>query len=120
MAFQSLNPFTNQVEAEFEEHSDSYVQSVLERSHTSFKTWSSESFANRAKLFMRLSKLLKEQKESLAALMTLEMGKTITEGIAEIEKCAWVCEYYAQNAEKFLKDEPLETDSVKPLSHMNQ
>ncbi|NVJ45893.1 MAG: aldehyde dehydrogenase family protein, partial [Cytophagia bacterium] len=113
MALQSINPFNNQLEAEFEEHSDAYVQPALERSETVFQAWSAESFSNRSKLFIRLAKYLKEQKEHLASLMTTEMGKTVSEGIAEVEKCAWVCEYYAENGEKFLKDEPLPMDTGK-------
>ena len=113
MAFQSLNPYTNQVEAEFEEHSDSFVQSALERAESAYQSWSLESYSNRSKLFLKLSKVLKEQKEEMSQLMTLEMGKTRNEGVAEIEKCALVCEYYAENAEKFLKDESLSTDNGK-------
>ncbi|WP_420387484.1 NAD-dependent succinate-semialdehyde dehydrogenase [Roseivirga sp.] len=113
MAFQSFNPYTNQLEAEFEEHSESYIESVLERTENSFSHWSGESFAFRSKLFQNLATYLKEEKERLTRLMTLEMGKTFNEGVAEIEKCAWVCEYYAQNAESFLKDELLQTDEGK-------
>lgn len=113
MAFQSINPFNNKLEAEFEEHSESYVQSALERADLAFQSWSAESFAYRSKLFIRLAKYLREQKEHLASLMTLEMGKTINEGIAEVEKCALVCEYYAENGEKFLKDDPLPLDTGK-------
>ncbi|GHE60731.1 NAD-dependent succinate-semialdehyde dehydrogenase [Roseivirga thermotolerans] len=113
MAIQSVNPTNNQIEAEFEPHSSAYVESALERTEQAFKSWSAESFAYRGKLFIQLASQLRSQKEDLARLMTLEMGKTINEGIAEIEKCAWVCEYYAENAERFLKDEPLTTDSGK-------
>ena len=113
MAIQSLNPFTNQLEADFEEHSDNFVQSALERADTIFTSWSSESFAYRSKLFLRLARHLRDHKEQLAQLMTMEMGKILNEGEAEVEKCALVCEYYAENAERFLKDEPLNTDSGK-------
>lgn len=113
MAFQSTNPFTNRVEAEFEEHSTSYVESVLERSAHSYQSWSRESYESRAKRFIILADLLEEKKEELAQLMTLEMGKVISEGKAEIEKCAWVCRYYADNAASFLKDEPLASDAQK-------
>lgn len=113
MAFQSFNPYTNQLEAEFEEHSESYIESVLERADNSFNHWSGESYSYRSKLFQRLAVYLKEEKVHLTQLMTLEMGKTFNEGIAEIEKCAWVCEYYAENAERFLKDEALQTDQGK-------
>jgi succinate-semialdehyde dehydrogenase/glutarate-semialdehyde dehydrogenase len=58
-----------------------------------------------------LSSLLKSKKEELAHLMALEMGKVKNEGIAEIEKCAWVCDYYAQNAELFLENEKIETEA---------
>lgn len=113
MAFKSTNPFNNKVEAEFDEHSENYVQSAVERADGAFHTWSKESFSYRSKLFKSLAKYLKDNKEHLASLMTLEMGKIASEGVSEVEKCAWVCEYYADNAEKFLKDELLETDASK-------
>ncbi len=57
--------------------------------------------------------VLREQSEELSKLMTEEMGKPIAQSRAEIEKCTWVCEYYAENAEKFLSDELIETDATK-------
>lgn len=113
MAFQSTNPLTNRIEAEFEEHSPSYVESVLERSEQAYQSWSREAYEARAKRFTTLADLLEEKKEELAQLMTLEMGKVISEGRAEIDKCAWVCRYYADNAASFLNDEPLASDAKK-------
>ncbi len=62
---------------------------------------------------LRLSKLLRERKEDYARLMAVEMGKVLVQGMAEIEKCAWVCEFYAKNAEEFLAPEPVLTEAKK-------
>ncbi|HEY9116594.1 MAG TPA: NAD-dependent succinate-semialdehyde dehydrogenase, partial [Roseivirga sp.] len=99
--------------AQFDVHSEDYVKATLERSLLIYPKWSSEQFSYRAGLFLELAKLLRDQKHSLADLMTIEMGKTVNEGIAEIEKCALVCEYYARNADQFLQDEILKTESGK-------
>lgn len=113
MAFQSINPTNNQLLAKFEVHSQAYIEAALERTEKTYSSWSKEKFSFRAKLFIQLANQLQAQKAHLSELMALEMGKTINEGVGEIEKCALVCEYYAENAEKFLKDETLNTDSGK-------
>jgi succinate-semialdehyde dehydrogenase/glutarate-semialdehyde dehydrogenase len=70
-------------------------------------------FSLRSKLLLAVAKILRSRKEELSVLMALEMGKPLPGGRAEIEKCADVCEYYAKNAEQFLKDEPVDTDASK-------
>ena len=106
----SINPTNNQVLLEIDEHSESYVESSIERAQDRFTTWKKRDFNYRKKLFLNLAQLLRDGKEEYAQLMTIEMGKVLSEGYAEIEKCAIVCEYYAENAELFLKDEQLKTD----------
>ncbi|KYG77095.1 succinate-semialdehyde dehydrogenase [Roseivirga ehrenbergii] len=113
MSMQSVNPSNNQVIQLFEPHSEDYVQAAIERADLQFSTWKNELFEYRAQLFNKLADVLEERKTSLAETMTLEMGKLTTEGIAEVEKCALVCRYYADNAEKFLKDEILKSDHSK-------
>ncbi len=75
--------------------------------------WKSTDFQLRSRLMKRSANMLREEKEALAQLMTLEMGKIIAEARAEIEKCAWVCEFYAEHAEAFLADELVETNASK-------
>ena len=77
------------------------------------KSWKETSFGQRSKLMMNAADVLRRNKEDYSRLMTLEMGKPIAQSRAEVEKCAWVCEYYADNAEKFLADELIETDATK-------
>ena len=107
----TVNPVTNHLVAEFEEHSEQYVISALERAQDRFSSWRLRDYKFRASLFRDLSTLLKDRKNELARLMALEMGKVLPEGIAEILKCASVCEYYAEHAEKMLSNEPLKPEN---------
>lgn len=109
----SINPATTETFKTFDEYSDSQIDDVIEATQKCFKTWSKTSFKDRAIKFRRLSECLRDQKNDLAALMANEMGKPITEGVSEVEKCAWVCEYYAENAEIFLAPISIETDFTK-------
>ena len=113
MPIQSLNPFNNRLLKSFDPFDEEGVNIALEKAALCFSTWSGKSYHSRALLFKQLSSLLKVRKVELAELMTLEMGKVITEGLAEIDKCALVCDYYAAYAEDFLKDEDLKVDNGK-------
>lgn len=113
MSIQSINPSNNQLIQAFEPHTEAYVQAAVERADSEFLQWRNTTFEHRAKLFNVLADVLETRKESLAEIMTNEMGKLISEGVAEVEKCALVCRYYADNAEKFLKDESLKSDHSK-------
>jgi succinate-semialdehyde dehydrogenase/glutarate-semialdehyde dehydrogenase len=106
MAIQSINPATQEVLASFEEHSDREVNDVLDRSAETFKQWRKTSFPHRAQLMTRAAQQLRAGAGRLAELITLEMGKPIAQSRAEVEKCAWCCEYFAENAEGFLADIP--------------
>lgn len=109
----SINPHSRKQIAVYEEISATQLNSVLEDAHSSFKNWKNESFNSRAELFIKMANLLRERKEEYAILITSEMGKIISESRAEIEKCAWLCEYYAQNAESLLQKINIETDASK-------
>ncbi len=111
MILKSINPYTNLVIEEFEEFSDSKIERFLNMSDKAWKQWKSSGFNTRRSLIVKVSKILKANKTVYAAAITSEMGKPISESIAEIEKCAWVCEYYAENAEKFLRPETIQTDA---------
>lgn len=86
---------------------------VVEKSHNIFKRWRHTAFDVRAAQMKATAAQLRSKKHDLAKLMTLEMGKPIREAEAEIEKCAWVCEYFAENSENFLKPEFIETGADK-------
>jgi succinate-semialdehyde dehydrogenase/glutarate-semialdehyde dehydrogenase len=85
----------------------------LEKAHEAFQVWRRTQFPERAGLMKTVSRILTENREEYARTMALEMGKPITSGRAEIDKCAWVCEYYAAHAEKMLQPEMVETDARK-------
>ena len=109
----SINPATGEVVKTYESHSDEGVEKIVNSVDKIGHHWRSTSFMFRGQLMQNLASLLKTKKEELAMLMALEMGKVKREGIAEIEKCAWVCEYYAANAETFLENEPIATEATK-------
>ncbi|WP_372946870.1 NAD-dependent succinate-semialdehyde dehydrogenase [Mariniphaga sp.] len=106
----SVNPATGEVIQTFETHSEKGVEKIINSVDKCWQQWKKTSFFQRSQIMQNLATLLKSNKEELARLMAMEMGKVLHEGIAEIEKCAWVCDYYAANAENFLENEAIETD----------
>jgi succinate-semialdehyde dehydrogenase/glutarate-semialdehyde dehydrogenase len=104
MAIESINPATQEVLASFEEHSEQRLNEVLDRSVRAFKQWRLQPFSHRAQLMSAAARQLRADAGRLAELMTLEMGKPIAQSRAEVEKCAWCCDYFAENAEAFLAD----------------
>ena len=111
--FHTINPATGQKLSEYSYQSSEEINQTIDQCHQSWKEWKKTSFPDRAHLMNNLSSLLADQKEELGKLITMEVGKPLSQSIAEIEKCAWVCTYYADNAEKFLKDEPILTEATK-------
>jgi succinate-semialdehyde dehydrogenase/glutarate-semialdehyde dehydrogenase len=109
----SINPANWEIINTNEAYSEKGVEKIINSVDKSWHHWRSTSFLYRSQLMQNLSSLLKSKKEDLAYLMALEMGKVKTEGIAEIEKCAVVCDYYAQNAELFLGNENITTEANK-------
>jgi succinate-semialdehyde dehydrogenase/glutarate-semialdehyde dehydrogenase len=89
------------------------VNNIINSTNIAFEEWKETSFKFRSELMMKAANLLREKKEEYSRLMTLEMGKPIAQSRAEVDKCAWVCEYYAENAEKFLSDDIIQTDASK-------
>lgn len=109
----SINPATQAVLAEFPEHTAAEVTALLQNSAQAFEQWRAFSMSDRARLFVRVAQVLRERAEAWATLMTHEMGKPLSEAKAEVEKCAWVCEYYAEHAASFLAPQPIATDAGK-------
>lgn len=110
---QSINPVNNEVVKTYEAHSANGIEKIINAVDKTWSHWKSTSFMHRAHLMQNLAGLLRAKKEELALLMALEMGKVKAEGMAEIEKCAWVCDFYATNAENFLENEAIVTDALK-------
>ncbi|HPQ69689.1 MAG TPA: NAD-dependent succinate-semialdehyde dehydrogenase [bacterium] len=111
MAQASINPATGELIEQFEEHTPAAVEEALNVARDAFHAWRETTFAERAAVVRRAAALLREQASAHALLMTLEMGKPIGQARAEIEKCAWVCEYYAEHAERFLASRQIDTDA---------
>jgi succinate-semialdehyde dehydrogenase / glutarate-semialdehyde dehydrogenase len=111
----STNPSTENIIQEFEEHTQDEVYEIIDKVNTEWLSWKETTFDYRARLMKKAAQVLREKKETYAQLMTVEMGKIIRESLAEIEKCAIACDYYADHAEDLLKDEVIETDATKSL-----
>ncbi|NKI25189.1 NAD-dependent succinate-semialdehyde dehydrogenase [Arenibacter sp. 6A1] len=107
----SINPFNNELLQEYKLFSDQQIAQVLQQTASSFSKWKKEPIDDRAKLLSKVGKLLELQKYKFAKLITQEMGKPLVQSIAEVEKCAWVCEFYAVNADDFLCDDLIETEA---------
>ncbi|WP_424964131.1 NAD-dependent succinate-semialdehyde dehydrogenase [Ekhidna sp.] len=110
---QAINPATEQSLKDHPNHTDGQVIETIEASQKAFREWKNTSFVYRANLMKKAANVLRSEQKAFARMMTDEMGKTLKESEAEVEKCAWVCEFYADNAEEFLKDEVIETDASK-------
>ena len=109
----SINPATDEVLRTFEPHTPAQVEDALAAAEDAFGAWRARSFAERAVPMKRVAALLRERSDRYARLMSLEMGKPITEAKAEIEKCALGCEYFAENAARFLSPETIPTNAQK-------
>jgi len=113
MIFNSINPYNNQTVGTYEGISDQVLLQKLDNSNSAFQSWKKVSIAERAKLMHKAGQVLRDNVEEYARMITLEMGKPISEARGEINKCAWVCDYYADHAEAFLADEIIATDAQK-------
>ena len=109
----SKNPYTGEVIEEFKEYTKEEINNAIKKADDRYKTWRKVSFSEKSKLLKNAAKELRDNKQSYAEDITKEMGKPIAQALAEIEKCAWVCEYYAENAENHLAKEIIETDAQK-------
>jgi len=109
----SINPYNGKELKSYKNHTKKEISEIIDKADKRFYSWRETSFAERKKLMLAAASELKKNKREYAKTMTLEMGKPISQAIAEIEKCAWVCEYYAENAEKQLENEVIKTDAHK-------
>lgn len=110
---QSIYPYDNSVIKTYEEMSSNEVDSILESSQKAFNEWKKIPILQRAILMKNAGAVLRGGIKEYSELMTLEMGKPIQQSRAEIEKCAMVCDFFADNSEKFLKDEIIPTDAAR-------
>ncbi|MEL6899677.1 MAG: NAD-dependent succinate-semialdehyde dehydrogenase [Cyanobacteria bacterium J06606_4] len=113
MSIASINPTTGETLKTFSALTEEQIESAIAQAQSTFETYRKTGFGQRSEWMQQAATLLLEQKAQLAELMTLEMGKTLGSAIAEVEKCAWVCRYYAEHAQAFLADEPASTDASR-------
>jgi succinate-semialdehyde dehydrogenase / glutarate-semialdehyde dehydrogenase len=113
MAIATINPATGEVLKTFEQISDAQLEEKLQRAVSTFREFRKTSFADRGAKMVKAAEILEADKEKLGRVMTTEMGKTYRSAVDEAAKCAWVCRYYAENAEKFLADEVAAVDGTK-------
>lgn len=109
----SKNPYTAEEVFSIEESTKEGIDQILEKANETFISWRRTEFNHRSQLMKKAAQELRKNKMEYAEAITKEMGKPITQSIAEVEKCAWVCEYYADNAEAQLSREMIETDAEK-------
>src|SRR5262245_16822177 len=102
MAIESVNPATEETLATYDEFTREQVDATLDDVAHAFGDWRERSFAERGQPMRHAAAYLRQHKERFARLITLEMGKPIAQAEAEIEKCAWNCDFYADNAQHFL------------------
>ena len=117
MAIASVNPANGKVLKTFEALSDSQVDAKIGRAAGVFPSFQRLPFTQRGRWMMNAAEILENEKEELGRLMTMEMGKPLRSAIEEAVKCAWACRYYAENAERFLADEAVETAATKSYIH---
>ncbi|WP_448528541.1 NAD-dependent succinate-semialdehyde dehydrogenase [Raineya sp.] len=111
--FESRNPFTQELYANFAAIGEKELDVKLQKAHKTYQEWRFVPLAERIEPIKFLAQKLLQNKERYAELISKEMGKIIKEARAEIEKCAWLCEYYTQNAENFLSEEWINTGTHK-------
>jgi succinate-semialdehyde dehydrogenase / glutarate-semialdehyde dehydrogenase len=113
MAIATVNPATGQVVKTFEPLSDAQLEVKLQKAADAFLSYRKTPFAERARMMLNAAAILEKEKETYARVMTTEMGKTFRSAVDEAAKCAWVCRYYTENAERFLADEVVETTAKR-------
>jgi succinate-semialdehyde dehydrogenase / glutarate-semialdehyde dehydrogenase len=112
MAIATINPATGELVKKFDALTDAQVDDKITKAAVAFRSFRKTPFADRTRWMIQAAEILESEKEAIGRLMTLEMGKTLPSAIAEAEKCAATCRYYAENAARFLADEPIATSAA--------
>ncbi|MFQ6673230.1 MAG: NAD-dependent succinate-semialdehyde dehydrogenase, partial [Fidelibacterota bacterium] len=113
MTIVAIDPATGETVKKYKEMTPEEVSRVIEKSHEAFLTWRKTTFSHRSGLMKKAGEILRDRSAEFALLMASEMGKPVTQGRAEAEKCAWVCDYYADNAETFLQSQTVKTEAAR-------
>lgn len=107
--YQSINPYTGEVFASFDNPTPQRIDETINLAHRLYKKWRNEDVSSRIKQLAKISNSLIEHEDELAKMMTMEMGKLITESRQEVEICKQICDYYVENGEALLKPAPLKS-----------
>jgi succinate-semialdehyde dehydrogenase/glutarate-semialdehyde dehydrogenase len=113
VAIVSVNPATGKTIKTYDEMTPEAAGAAVAQAHETWQTWRATDFSARASLMKKAAAILRERKQDLAQLMTAEMGKTLKQGVAEADKCAWVCDYYAENAAAHLAPDVVKTEGAR-------
>jgi succinate-semialdehyde dehydrogenase/glutarate-semialdehyde dehydrogenase len=113
MSFTTINPTTGKPMQTYDELTPDSAAAVIVKANEAWLSWRGTSFTMRAALMKKAATMLRERNRELALLMADEMGKPLAQGNAEVEKCAWACDYYADNAEQHLAPDVVRTESHK-------
>jgi succinate-semialdehyde dehydrogenase/glutarate-semialdehyde dehydrogenase len=105
---QTINPATGEPGRSYEEHVIEQARDAAAAAHRAFHSWRRTSFAERSTVIRKAAEILRARKDELARLMTEEMGKTLDDGRAEVEKCAFQCDWFADHAKDYLASEPVD------------
>ncbi len=113
MIIETRNPATEQIIKTYDLFNETQLIESIDKTYAAYQAWKKKSYAERKALMLKLAKLLDQKKTVYAKLIAEEMGKPVTAGHVEIEKCVWVCQHYAKHAEHYLKAESIQTDLQK-------
>ena len=113
MPITSVNPSTGKTMKTYEDMTSEHAAATIAKAHAAWQSWRAAPFATRGSLMKKAAGLLRQRNSDLARLMANEMGKPLAQGNAEVEKCAWVCDYYADHAEAHLSPDVIGTESTK-------
>ncbi len=111
MQFKSINPYDNKEVGSYTSLTPIELEEKLQKSKTAFEAWRNVPLAERCRLLKSAGAVLRDNVDEYARMISLEMGKPISESVGEVNKCAWVCDYYAENASRFLAPEVIKTDA---------
>jgi succinate-semialdehyde dehydrogenase/glutarate-semialdehyde dehydrogenase len=109
----SINPSTEALIREYEEYKVEQCNRIVDQVHEAWNQWKTTTMNHRSELMLRVAEVLDKRRDELALLMTNEMGKPLSEARSEMEKCAWVCRWYAENAAHILADETIASDASR-------
>src|SRR5689334_16157786 len=116
---QTVNPATGEPGRTYDQHTIDDAHAGAEAAHKAFREWRRTSFAERGAILHKAADILRARKDEFARLMTEEMGKTVDDGRAEVTKCAFHCDWFADHAQEYLTNEPVDFDGEEAFVAFN-